>query len=219
MATYYLLTLYMQQVLEFTPVMAGMASLPVAFGIFLSAGVSSKLVEHLAPRAVAAPGLLVAAAGLYWLSTLAVGSSYVWHVLPALFVTYFGLGMGFMPMTLAAVHGVTEEWAGVASAMINTAQQLGAALGALRAGDHLDLGSQRAAARSGQDPSGRPDGKRHERPGEGRRGADPRLHDGLPRRRWNAAGSGRHRDRGRQHPANPGRPGGGRRRLILGRAG
>jgi hypothetical protein len=119
----------MQQVLEFTPVMAGLASLPVAFGIVLSAGVSSKLVERLAPRAVAAPGLLVAATGLYWLSTLAVGSSYVWHVLPALFVTYFGLGMGFMLMTLTAVHGVTEEWAGVASAMINTAQQLGAALG------------------------------------------------------------------------------------------
>jgi predicted MFS family arabinose efflux permease len=77
MATYYLLTLYMQQVLEFTPVMAGLASLPVAFGIVLSAGVSSKLVERLAPRAVAAPGLLVAAAGLYWLSTLAVGSSYI----------------------------------------------------------------------------------------------------------------------------------------------
>ena len=129
MATYYLLTLYMQQVLEFSPVMAGLASLPVAFGIVLSAGISSKLVERLAPRTVAAPGLLVAAAGMYWLSTLAVGSSYVWHVLPALFVTYFGLGMGFMPMTLTAVHGVAEEWAGVASAMINTAQQLGAALG------------------------------------------------------------------------------------------
>jgi hypothetical protein len=66
---------------------------------------------------------------MYWLSTLTAGSSYAGHVLPALFVTYFGLGMGFMPMTLTAVHGVAEERAGVASALLNTAQQIGAALG------------------------------------------------------------------------------------------
>jgi len=129
MATYYLLTLYMQQVLLFSPVMAGLASLPVGVGIVLSAGISSKLVERLAPRAVAVLGLLIAATGMYWLSTLSVSSSYVGHVLPALFVAYFGRGMGFMPMTLTAVHGVTDEWAGVASALINTAQQIGAALG------------------------------------------------------------------------------------------
>jgi EmrB/QacA subfamily drug resistance transporter len=129
MATYYLLTLYMQQVLQFSPVMAGLASLPVGVGIVLSAGISSKLVERLAPRAVAAPGLVVAALGMYWLSTLTTDSSYVGHVLPALFVTYFGLGMGFIPMTLTAVHGVAEDQTGVASALLNTAQQIGAALG------------------------------------------------------------------------------------------
>ncbi|MBP0447503.1 MFS transporter [Roseomonas sp. SSH11] len=129
MATYYLLTLYMQQVLQFSPVMAGLASLPVSAGIVLAAGISSKLVERLPPRAVAAPGLLVAAMGMYWLSTLTLGSSYAGHVLPALFATYFGLGMGFMPMTLTAVHGVAEEEAGVAAALLNTAQQIGAALG------------------------------------------------------------------------------------------
>jgi EmrB/QacA subfamily drug resistance transporter len=129
MATFYLLALYMQQVLRFDPVMAGVAALPVAVGIVLSSGISSKLVERLAPRAVAVPGLLIAASGMYWLSTLAAGSSYAWHVLPALFVTYFGLGMGFIPMTLTAVHGVAEDRAGVASALLNTAQQIGAALG------------------------------------------------------------------------------------------
>ncbi|WP_332112721.1 MFS transporter [Variovorax sp. WDL1] len=129
MATYYLLTLYMQQVLGFSPVLAGVASLPVSVGIVLSAGISTKLVEHLAPRLVAVPGLVIAAAGMLWLSTLSVGSSYLWHVLPALFVTYFGLGMGFMPLTLTVVHGVEESYAGVASAILNTAQQIGAALG------------------------------------------------------------------------------------------
>jgi EmrB/QacA subfamily drug resistance transporter len=129
MATFYLLTLYMQQVLQFSPVRAALASLPVSAGIVLAAGISSKLVERLAPRAVAVPGLVLAAAGMYWLSRLGVDSSYAWHILPALFVTYFGLGMGFMPLTLTAVHGVAESEAGAASALLNTAQQIGAALG------------------------------------------------------------------------------------------
>ena len=67
MATYYLLTLYMQQVLRFSPVLAGVASLPVSVGIVLAAGISTKLVEHLAPRLVAVPGLLIAAGGMLWL--------------------------------------------------------------------------------------------------------------------------------------------------------
>jgi predicted MFS family arabinose efflux permease len=129
MATYYLLTLYMQQVLGFSPVLAGIASLPVSVGIVVSAAISTKLVERFAPRLVAVPGLAIAAAGMLWLSTLSVGSSYVWNVLPALFVTYFGLGLGFMPLTLTAVHGVDAADAGVASAILNTAQQIGAALG------------------------------------------------------------------------------------------
>jgi EmrB/QacA subfamily drug resistance transporter len=129
MATYFLLTQFMQEVLAFSPIMAGLASLPVSFGIVLAAGISSKLVERMPPRAVSVPGLLIAAGGMFWLSTLSVGASYAGHVLPALFLTYFGLGLGFMPMTLMAVHGVREEQAGVASALLNTAQQIGAALG------------------------------------------------------------------------------------------
>jgi hypothetical protein len=95
----------------------------------LSAGISTKLVERFAPRRVAAPGLAIAAGGTLWLSTLSVGSSYLWHVLPALFVTYFGLRMGFMPPTLTAVRGVEASDAGAASAILHTAQQIGAALG------------------------------------------------------------------------------------------
>lgn len=129
MATYYLLTLFMQQVLQFTPAMAGLASLPVSVGIVLAAGTSTKLVERFAPRTVAVPGLLIAALGMYLLSLLSPGSSYLWHVLPALFVTYFGLGMSFMPLTLTSVQGVSDEQAGAASAMLNTSQQIGAALG------------------------------------------------------------------------------------------
>ena len=129
MAAYFLLTQFMQEVLEFSPIRTGLASLPVAVGIVRSAGISSRLVERVPPRATAAPGPLIAAAGLYWLSLLAPGASYGGHVLPALFLTYFGLGLGFMRMTLTAVHGVAPEESGVASAILNTAQQLGAALG------------------------------------------------------------------------------------------
>jgi predicted MFS family arabinose efflux permease len=129
MATYYLLTLFMQQVLQFTPVMAGLASLPVSIGIVLAAGVSTKLVERFAPRVVAVPGLLIAAVGMYLLSLLGPDSSYFSHVLPALFVTYFGLGMGFLPLTLTAVQGVHGAQTGAASALLNASQQIGAALG------------------------------------------------------------------------------------------
>ena len=129
MGTFYLLALYLQQVLGFSPLWAGVASLPFSAGIILGAGISSKLVERLAPRLVAGPGLLLGALGMLWLSALAVASSYAAHVMPALFLASFGLGMAAVTTTLTAVHGVAEEQAGVASALLNTAQQIGAALG------------------------------------------------------------------------------------------
>ncbi|MCI0755504.1 MFS transporter [Teichococcus vastitatis] len=129
MGTFYLLALYLQQVLGFDPLWAGVASLPFSAGIILGAGISSKLVERLAPRLVAGPGLLLGALGMLWLSTLAVDSTYAAHVMPALFLISFGLGMAAVVTTLTAVHGVAEDQAGVASALVNMAQQIGAALG------------------------------------------------------------------------------------------
>jgi predicted MFS family arabinose efflux permease len=129
MGSFYLLALFLQQVLQFGALKTGVASLPFAAGIILASGMSSKLVERLAPRPVAVPGLLLAAAGMSWLSTLTVDSSYAAHVMPALFLTSFGLGLAFVPLTLTAVHRVAEDRAGVASALVNMAQQIGAALG------------------------------------------------------------------------------------------
>jgi EmrB/QacA subfamily drug resistance transporter len=129
MGTFYLLTLYLQEVLRFSPVRTGLSSLPFSAGIILGAGIASKLVARLAPRAVAGPGLLVGAAGMYWLSTLTADASYATHVLPGVFLTAFGFGLTAVAMTLTAVHGVAEEQAGVASALVNMAQQIGAALG------------------------------------------------------------------------------------------
>jgi EmrB/QacA subfamily drug resistance transporter len=129
MGSFYLLTLFLQQVLQFGALKTGVASLPFAAGIILASGISAKLVERLAPRAVAAPGLVLAAGGMLWLSALPVDSSYAGHVMPALFLTSFGLGLAFVPLTLTAVHRVAEDRAGVASALVNMAQQIGAALG------------------------------------------------------------------------------------------
>ena len=75
------------------------------------------------------PGLVLAAAGMAWLSRLGVDPSYAVDIMPALFLTSFGLGLAFVPLTLTAVHQVAEGRAGVASALVNMAQQIGAALG------------------------------------------------------------------------------------------
>ncbi|MBO3679088.1 MFS transporter [Streptomyces sp. NEAU-YJ-81] len=128
-ATFYFLTLYMQLILGYSPVRTGFAYLPFSFGMAAAAGISSKLVAHHAPRLIAGPGLLVAAGGMFWFATLEPDSSYAAHLLPAMFVTALGLGMSFVPMTLGAVSGVDHQDTGVASALLNTAQQIGGALG------------------------------------------------------------------------------------------
>ena len=128
-ATFYFLTLYMQFILGYSPVKTGFAYLPFSFGMALAAGVSSKLATHFAPRLIAGPGLLVAAAGMFWFSTLQPDSSYTTRLAPAMFVTALGLGAAFVPMTLGAVHNVSQHDTGVASALLNTAQQIGGALG------------------------------------------------------------------------------------------
>jgi EmrB/QacA subfamily drug resistance transporter len=129
MGTFFLGTVYMQHVLHFSPVRTGVAWLPFAVGIVVASALSSKLVERLAPRAVAVPGLLVAAAGMYWLSLLEAGSAYSANMMLPIFITSAGLGMAFVPLTLSVVQGVDKEVAGTASALLNAAQQLGAALG------------------------------------------------------------------------------------------
>lgn len=128
-ATFYFLTLYMQQILGYSPVRTGFAYLPFSIGMGLAAAVSSKLAEKLPPRLIAGPGLLIATAGMMWFSTLEPGSDYWTHLMPAMFATAAGLGLSFVPMTLGAVSHVRDEDTGIASALLNTSQQIGGALG------------------------------------------------------------------------------------------
>ncbi|MFG2471170.1 MFS transporter [Streptomyces canus] len=128
-ATFYFLTLYMQLILGYSAVKTGFAYLPFSVGMAAAAGISSKLVSHVAPRLIAGPGLMGAAGGMFWFATLEPDSSYVAHLMPAMFVTALGLGMAFVPMTVTSVSGVDHLDTGVASALLNTAQQIGGALG------------------------------------------------------------------------------------------
>ncbi|MDG4800113.1 MFS transporter [Micromonospora sp. WMMD980] len=128
-ATFYFLSLYLQQVHGYSPVRAGFAYLPFSLGMGLSAGLGSRLVGRFPPRAIAAPGLVLAAGGMLWFSLLEPSSSYATHLMPAMFVTAVGLGASFLPMTLGAVSGVTSTDAGIASAVLNTTQQIGGAVG------------------------------------------------------------------------------------------
>ncbi|MGA5205513.1 MFS transporter [Streptomyces variegatus] len=128
-AMFYFLTLYMQLILGYSAVKTGFAFLPFSVGMGAAAGISSKLITHLPPRLIAGPGLLVAAGGMFWFTTLEPDSSYAGHLMPAMLVTALGLGMSFVPMTLGAVSGVDHQDTGMASALLNTAQQIGGALG------------------------------------------------------------------------------------------
>ncbi len=126
---FFFISLYMQQVLGYDPLEAGLAYLPLAFGIIVSAGVASQLVTRFGVRPVLVAGLILTAIGLLWFSQISVGGSYVGDILFPSLLSAFGLGFAFVPMTIAAVAGVEPHEAGLASGLINTSQQVGGALG------------------------------------------------------------------------------------------
>ncbi|MFJ4909858.1 MFS transporter [Streptomyces sp. NPDC093249] len=128
-AMFYFLSLYMQQVLGFNALETGLAYIPFSLGMGMATGAGSKLVARFAPRALTIPGLALAAAGMLWFGTMTPESSYWTHIMPAMFLTAVGLGTAFLPVTLGAVSGVDHKDAGIASALLNTAQQIGGAIG------------------------------------------------------------------------------------------
>jgi MFS family permease len=122
-------TLYIQQVLGYGPLEAGLAFLPFTAGIMVSASLASQFAPRIGVRPVAAVGFLLAAAGLLLLTQLPVDGSYLVNVLPALVLTALGLGGVFMPLTLIATTGLDDSDQGLASGLFNTSQQIGGALG------------------------------------------------------------------------------------------
>jgi EmrB/QacA subfamily drug resistance transporter len=128
-AFFFFSTLYVQRILGYSPLEAGLAFLPVTVGIALGAGIAQQLVKRLGVRGTAALGMLIAAVGLYLFSTVTSDGSYVSDVLPAIIPQSIGMGLFFVPITLLATTNVAHEDAGLASGLFNTSQQVGGALG------------------------------------------------------------------------------------------
>ena len=127
--TFFLLTLYFQGVLHFTPVIAGFAFLPFPVMLGFMSTRMPGLVHRYGFKRFMIIGPLVVAAGILWLSQLHSGSSYWLGVLPAIIVMPLGIGMTMMPTIAAATSGVPGHEAGIASGLISTSQQMGGALG------------------------------------------------------------------------------------------
>jgi MFS family permease len=122
-------TLYIQRVLGYGPLEAGLAFLPFTAGIMISAGLASQFAPRVGVRPVAALGMIVTAVGMLLLVRLPVDGTYLADVLPSLVVTSLGMGAVFMPLTLIATTGLKDEDQGLASGLFNTSQQIGGALG------------------------------------------------------------------------------------------
>ena len=123
------LTFYMQGTLGYSALKSGFAFLPFSAGVILSAGLASKLLPRFGPRPVMATGLAMGTLGMAWLTQLGVDTAYVTHILPSELLLSVGMGLTFVPLSSTALTGVAQHDAGVASATVNTTQQIGGSLG------------------------------------------------------------------------------------------
>jgi EmrB/QacA subfamily drug resistance transporter len=129
LAMFFFLTLYMQNVLHYSPIQTGAAYVPLCFAIGISAGIASQLLSRIGTRPVIVAGALIAAGGMYWLSRIPVHGTYLHDLLPGMLVLAVGFGPVFVGVTTAANAGVPADKAGLAASLLNASQQLGGALG------------------------------------------------------------------------------------------
>jgi EmrB/QacA subfamily drug resistance transporter len=128
-AIFLFLTFYFQQTLGYTPLESGFAFLPFSGGIILGAVLVAQLLPRIGPRPLIIGGLALAAVGMLWLTRISESSAFVSDVLPAEIAISFGMAMVFVPTSSTALVGVAPHDAGIASATLNTAQQVGGSLG------------------------------------------------------------------------------------------
>ncbi len=137
-AMFYFLSQYIQNVMGYSPLKAGVAFLPFTVGIVVGAGLASHLVNRIDPRFIAGVGTLIAGGALFGFSRLPYDTSfppsdlagtYVTDIMPFIIMMAFGMGLTFVPVTLTAVHHLRAEESGIGSGVLNTAQQVGGALG------------------------------------------------------------------------------------------
>ena len=129
LSMFFFLTLYMQNVLGYSPIETGAAYLPLTVGVGIAAGISAQLMARIGTRPLIVAGSLIAAGGEFWLSRITVDGSFLGDLLPGMMVMSLGLGAVFVAVTTAANAGVPADKAGLAAALLNAAQQVGGALG------------------------------------------------------------------------------------------
>ena len=153
-ADFFLLTLYVQNVLHYSPLKTGVTFLATAGTVVLVSALSQWLTTRIGPRPVMAMGMVLNTAGLIWYAQIPVHGSYAHDLLGGYLLFGFGLAFAFIPVSIAALAGVGHREAGLASGLLNTAQQVGGALGVAvastvaisRATHLLHTGSSQAAA-------------------------------------------------------------------------
>jgi EmrB/QacA subfamily drug resistance transporter len=128
-SVFFFLTLYMQNVLGYSPIRGGAAYLPVTVGIAVAAGISSRLFARIGTRPVIVASALIAGSGIYYLSRLPVHGTYPASLLPGLGIVAIGIGAVLVAVTTAANAGVPPDQAGLAAGLLSASQQLGTALG------------------------------------------------------------------------------------------
>jgi EmrB/QacA subfamily drug resistance transporter len=124
-----MLTLYMQQVLGYSPMKTGVAYLAVAGSAIITSTIAAQLVTRVGVKPVIVAGMAFLAAGLLYFTQVSVGGSYLGDLLPGFLLIAAGLGFSFVPISIAALAGVQASEAGLASGLFNTSQQIGGALG------------------------------------------------------------------------------------------
>ena len=128
-AMFFFASIYVQEILGYSPLKAGLAFLPATVGIAVGAGIAQQVVRRVGPRPVGVAGMLLAAAGMLLLTRTTANGSYLGELLPGLLPLSIGMGFTFVPITLMGTSGVEDDDAGMASGLYNTSQQVGGALG------------------------------------------------------------------------------------------
>jgi EmrB/QacA subfamily drug resistance transporter len=128
-AMFYFASIYVQEVLGYSPVQAGLAFVPFTLGIVIGAGAAQSLIRRLGVKWLSIVGLVGAIAGEALFVRVSVDGTYWGQLLPAIVVMSIGMGLTFVPLTLVATTNIASEDAGLASGLFNTAQQVGGALG------------------------------------------------------------------------------------------
>ena len=126
---FFFITLYMQNVLGYSPIKTGLAYLPLCFAIGFAAGGAGQLLARIGTRPLIIAGAIITAGGVYWLSRIPVHGSFLTDLLPGMLVMSVGIGAMFVAVATAANAGVRPGQAGLAAALLNSAQQVGGALG------------------------------------------------------------------------------------------